>query len=67
VAHVEPRHVLDDPRIPLGPVDAGHGVEAHALVAGVDLQSETVVLYLMHPAVRDRRALGAGRQAGVDE
>ena len=65
--HVEPRDVLDDPRITLGPVDAGHGVEPDALAAGVDLQAEAVVLDFVHPAVGGRRALGAGRQAGIDE
>ena len=67
VPHVEPRHVLDDPRIALGPVDAGHGVEPHPRAAGVDLQAEAVVLDLVHPAVGDRRTLGAARQAGIDE
>ena len=56
VLHVEPRHVLDDPRISLGPVDAGHGVEPDALAAGVDLEAEAVVLDLVDPTVGGRCA-----------
>ena len=67
VADVEPRDVLDDPRIAFGPIDAGHGVEADAPAAGVDLQTEAVVLDFVDPAVGGRRTLGAARQAGINE
>jgi hypothetical protein len=49
------------------PVHAGHGVGPDALAASVYLRADAVMLNLVGPAVRDRRALGPRRQAGVDE
>ena len=45
VPQIEPRNVLDDPGVTLRPIDAGHGVKAHALAASVDLQPDAIVLY----------------------
>ena len=67
VPQIEPRNVLDDPGVTLRPIDAGHGVKAHALAASVDLQPDAIVLYFVYPAVSDRRAAGARRKAGIDE
>ena len=64
VAHVEPRHVLDDPRIPFRPVDAGHGVEPDPVLSGVDLEPEAVVLDLVdrqRPAPSRSGSAGRGR------
>jgi hypothetical protein len=65
---LNPRRLLDDPRISLRPVRPVDRVEPHtSCPPGVYLQPAAVVLDLVHPAITAWRLLGNGGTAGMNE
>ena len=53
---------LDDPRIPVGPVVAAAGDQAHAVATALQAETIAVVLHLMKPLRAGRDAAGLGGQ-----
>jgi len=54
---LQPRRVLNNPRVAVAPLNAGGGEEAHSAVPSVDLKPIVVMLDFMHPAETGRRPL----------